>query len=145
VQRLSPNTIMSDSTRQPPRRFLRSMLRRVLFAVAGVSLAIGSLTAQATESQFAAQVQHEGHTTSCTVRCPLGHRAHRRRVGGWPDPLLPFAALALSATSLLAASRITSAITPRRPNSRSEPDIASTLRGTYTTPTGVARVAAPRR
>ena len=101
--------------KEPVERKLAANVRRVLFVVAGVSLIVGSLTAQAAEAQFAARLQGEAHAATCPPHCSIRDRARREPVGGWPYPLLPFAALALSAVSLVAASRIPPAPRPRRP------------------------------
>src|SRR6185312_8155898 len=91
----------TTKTTPTPRRLLRSTLRRLLFAIAALSLLIGSVTAQATETQLATHLsaQHAAHTTPCTLRCPLAHHhlPHRDLVDGWPYPLLPCAAFVVSA------------------------------------------------
>lgn len=94
--------------RQSRGSLLRRVIRCVLLVIAVACLIAASLTAEATESDFAAGVaaHHALHSDTCSLRCPLDHRSHNDLVTGWPAPLLPLGLLLLSATSLFTALRI---------------------------------------
>jgi hypothetical protein len=93
---------------------LRRLTRRLLLILAAASLIGASLAAQKTESDLAADLSapRPSHAGTCMLRCPLHRPSHHDLANGWPQPFLPLGLLALSAGSLLGATRITQ---PRRP------------------------------
>jgi hypothetical protein len=110
-------TNMITSHHHPPPSLRQRLIRRSLLILAAGCLIAASLAAQATETDLAADLSTHppAHTGTCTQRCPLGHRPHHNLVTGWPQPLLPLALLALSATSLVGATRIQQRTSPADP------------------------------